>query len=65
MTLKDYAKHIRRLIKEGHGSKIVISARDDEGNGYSDVYYAPGVISTESIGSVYRGEAKGDVVCVN
>ena len=64
MTLSDFIKDLKKLEK-AHGKKTVVYSCDDEGNGYSDVYYAPGVISTESIGSVYRGEAKGDVVCVN
>ena len=65
MTLKDYAKHINQLIELGHGDKIVISARDDEGNSFEDVHYAPEVMSIENINSVYHGEGIGDVVCVN
>ena len=64
MTLKEYSRHISRLIKEGHGSKVVVSSSDDEGNSFSDVHYTPSLISVKG-NSVYRGKETGDVICVN
>jgi hypothetical protein len=41
MTLKDYAKVIQKMVKDGHGDRIVIYAKDEEGNGYEEVYFHP------------------------
>jgi len=41
MKLEEYVKHLSKLIEEGHGDKEVIYSKDDEGNGYYSVNYAP------------------------
>lgn len=63
MTLNDYKKGIEKLIKKGHGDKIVIFACDEEGNSYSDVDFMPTTVDTD--GLMYDGEAKGQAVCIN
>jgi hypothetical protein len=65
MTLNQYAKHITRLIEEGHGSRTVIYAKDSEGNHYEDVVYNPSLMDTKDIERDYSGKGKNVVVCIN
>lgn len=63
MTLSEFKSHIDELVKKGHGDKTVVTSCDDEGNSYSDVFYAPSVLNVKDI--EYCGHAKGKVVCLN
>ena len=42
MTLKEYAETINNLLGK-YGNLEVWYAKDDEGNGYQPIYYAPSV----------------------
>lgn len=63
MTLNEHKKHIDELIKKGHGDRTVVTSSDDEGNSYSDVFYAPSILNVKDL--EYNGDAKGKVVCLN
>jgi len=43
MTLKDYIDELNKFAAENPEllDKEVITSRDDEGNGYNQVYYSP------------------------
>ena len=45
MTLNEYMKALRKLVKEHPEAKNfqVVYARDDEGNGFQVLHYAPGI----------------------
>jgi hypothetical protein len=64
MTLDDFKKFIDELVTKGHGKKTVVFASDEEGNSYSDVFYAPSVVNVKDIANVYNGKGKGKVVAV-
>jgi len=55
MLLSEYKKYIDVLVKDGHGRKVVVTASDDEGNQFNDVFYAPKVTAVKDIADVYRG----------
>ncbi len=61
-TLQEFADGINAFLKEnpGHKHVPVITARDDEGNGYNRVYYDP---SYDSGWDVDGDEIEG--VCVS
>jgi len=42
MKAKEYINHLQKLIEE-YGDLDLISSKDDEGNEYNPVYYAPSV----------------------
>lgn len=65
MTLNEYKKHIDILVSNGNGGLAVISSSDDEGNSYTDVHYAPGVVNLADLKNVYQGTAKDKAVCIN
>jgi hypothetical protein len=60
MTLKEYAKQINALVKEGHGAKVVYYAVDEEGNGFKPVVYAPTAMADPD-----SNEPDLKVVCIN
>ena len=45
MKLKEYIKELNKIIKENPEAKnlTVIYARDEEGNGFEEVYYTPSI----------------------
>lgn len=63
MKLKEYKALIDQLVEEGHRNRILIFARDEEGNEYHDVYYGPTIMNVKDL--EYQGKGKGKVVCVN
>ena len=65
MKLEQYYELIGNMVKRGYGKMNVVAAIDDEGNGYRDVFYGPSVFKVDDIAPVYRGNAKGNVVCIN
>ena len=61
MTLREYLKHLNKLVENDTKllDAIVVSASDDEGNSFSEVFFKP------SIGKF--DDRLGDVVqiCIN
>lgn len=57
MNLKEYAKIINELVKNGKGNKEVWYSSDNEGNGYEMVHYAPSVQHLDVAGK--------DVIVIN
>lgn len=55
MKLKQYIEELQKLYDE-HGDLVLYSAIDDEGNGYNQVYYGPGVRLLPSHEEEYRPE---------
>ena len=45
MKFKDYVKNLNELLEQRPETAefTVVTARDDEGNGYNQVYYTPSV----------------------
>jgi hypothetical protein len=64
MTLKEFKKHIDRLVKNGHGNLTVVAASDEEGNSYDDIYLTPSVMKVDDM-DCYGGKGKDTVICVN
>lgn len=64
MTLKEYAKEIKKLAKEFPEANVVYSI-DDEGNGFKQVYFTP--IAGKFDGDGFRKCKKSEVttVCIN
>jgi hypothetical protein len=68
MTLKEYTENLVKLMKEKPETAdlMVVTSRDDEGNGFNLVYYEPSV-------GIYDKEDRGfetdrtpaNAVCVN
>lgn len=75
MTLKEYLDNLNKLVKENPETldMQVITSKDDEGNGFSLVYYPPSkgiykngeFISLEPCESYKRYSSKPNAVCVN
>jgi hypothetical protein len=71
MTLKQYREKLNKLAEENPeaDNMQVIYSRDDEGNGYSNIHYSPG------LGKFEHGEYmdkdnledgdKSNAVCIN
>jgi hypothetical protein len=64
VTLKEFAKNINELVAK-HGEKEVWYATDDEGNGYSPVYYTPTLSNTRDLGGDLRGMESKEVILIN
>jgi hypothetical protein len=54
MKLKDYLERLNELVKNKPEAleMEVLTARDDEGNGFNVVHYAPSVQRTKDLGIV-------------
>lgn len=74
MKLKDYIASLKKFIKDNPGSEelTVIYSRDDEGNGFQEVYYTPSMgiweeredfISNEE--DLKNREEEINAVCIN
>jgi len=76
MKLKDFIENLQEMVKEN--PKLlefnVIAAKDAEGNGYEDVYYAPtlgvydadGEFFTEDYYEDYELSSKDEnAICIN
>ena len=64
MTLNELKGFIDILVEKGHGSKVVVYSCDDEGNGYCDIHYHPGILKLSDMDD-YRGIGKNKVICIN
>lgn len=53
MNLKEFKKKIDDLIDAGYGDALVVSASDDEGNSFSEVFYDPTKGTFFSLGNTY------------
>jgi DNA-binding protein H-NS len=58
MKFKEYVKGLNKALKENPemGKYTAIYSRDDEGNGYQEVYYNNGSIGT------WDGEGRGEFI---
>lgn len=67
MTLKEYAAKINQLLKDGHGDLELCFAMDNEGNGFSSVFYEPslGYFDGESFSNAKHGEQTPNAICIN
>ncbi len=70
MTLKQYREKLNKLAEENPEADDmqVIYSKDDEGNGYSNIHYSPGLGTFD--GEDYNNatddsENKPNAVCVN
>jgi hypothetical protein len=64
ITLKDFRKMINDPKLDKHENLPVIYSKDDEGNGYDRILFAPTVMAVEEISNDRRsGIKKG--VCIN
>ena len=48
MTLNQYIKKLKKVASEGHGSRQIIYAKDDEGNDYGEVFFDPAPVYYDS-----------------
>ncbi len=72
MTLKEYSKKIAKLAEKYPDAKVIYS-RDEEGNGFDEVYYDPtlGNFDTERdpgeefVSAREKPKAKVNAVCIN
>jgi hypothetical protein len=67
MTLKEYAENINTLLKKRPETAdfVVVTSRDDEGNGFNLVYYAPSVGNYNKDDNDFTVEKELNAVCVN
>lgn len=70
MTLAEYAKQIRAMVKAGYGKHDVWHSIDDEGNGFQPVNFLPSVIVVNKDGEFIMPEDKKktghrEVICIN
>jgi len=58
MTLKEYIKELQKIAKK-YPDAVVVYSKDEEGNGFNEVFYPP------SIGnfSKFNNFCGGDFVC--
>jgi len=65
MTFGRYVELLDALLKENPEAKNlpVITAKDDEGNGYNKVYYKPGLVNFD--GWEIYPDQEPNAVCVN
>ena len=67
MKLKEYAKLIATLAEKYPNAKVIYS-RDDEGNGFEEVHYAPSLGDFDSENGEFESDGenkKVNAVCVN
>lgn len=75
MTLREYIEELKKFAEENPETleMQVITSKDDEGNGFSPVYYSPSkgifedsdFISAEQYEDWERDESETNAVCVN
>lgn len=66
MKLKEYSKHITDMAKK-YPDLEVISARDEEGNGFFPVYYHPtlGIFENDNFDDDPKDTSKYNAICIN
>jgi len=67
MQLIKFAEHINKLLKERPETAYleVVSAKDDEGNGFNLVHYSPTVGFYDSSEREFTQEVELNAVCIN
>ena len=75
MTLKEFLENIDKMVKENPAilDMTVVTSKDDEGNGYNEVYYTPSTGRFEdrefTTEEYYEDELPNDwkpnAICVN
>jgi hypothetical protein len=67
MKLQEYVNNLKKLIKERPETALfdVVTSKDDEGNGFSLVHYAPSVGHFDENGQEFEEEKELNAVCVN
>lgn len=61
MKLKDYLKELKRVAKENEDLEVFFSC-DDEGNGFSPVFYTPSIHASADLGI---GGKNRNVIVIN
>ena len=64
MTLNEYISELQKLQKK-HGTKQVVYAKDEEGNGFQPVVFAPSVGNVDGSDEFDRDGQPQNAVCVN
>ena len=64
ITLKQYRKMINDPALDKYEALPVVYARDDEGNGYDRILFAPTVMDIDSIDNDRASKIK-NAVCIN
>lgn len=57
MTIEKLHKLLSELIKDGHGSRLVVLSRDEEGNEYSELHSVELVKYSEQDEDVWPNDA--------
>ena len=67
MKFKEYVDNLNKLLKERpeSASYDVVTSKDDEGNGFNLVYYAPQVGNYDENEREFKEEQVTNAVCVN
>jgi len=67
MKLREFTDNLIELMTARPETKNfdVVSAKDDEGNGFSLVSYTPTVGSFDREGKEFQDEEKSNAVCIN
>ena len=67
MKLKDFAKNINELLESRPEAAeyLVVSSKDDEGNGFNLVTYTPCIGKYEVEDVDFNEEIKANSVCIN
>ena len=67
MKFSEYVKNLNDLLKERPESADydVVTSKDDEGNGYNLVHYAPQVGNYDEEEREFKEEQVTNAVCVN
>jgi hypothetical protein len=67
MKFSEYVKNLNDLLKDRPESAEydVVTSKDDEGNGYNLVHYAPQVGSYDAEEREFKEEQVTNAVCVN
>lgn len=65
MTVKEYAEKLNKLLADRpeKAEFVVVTAKDDEGNGFNLVHYDPSVGNYED--REFTAEKKPNAVCLN
>ena len=67
MKFKDYVKKLNKLMEDNPETAdyLVVTSKDDEGNGYNLVHYAPTVGNYDESEKEFTVEVELNAVCVN
>jgi hypothetical protein len=67
MNLKTYLEHLSLLVKENPEALLleVITANDDEGNGFTPVHYSPSLGGYDADDNEFDTEKPNNAVCLN